>query len=110
MDAKTEMDVCAIRKPRAQPYGISTVRHIPQGGVSLLDDRRDPGSKTLTATSAMISGDPYVLTVHLPQGFRLASAQLCGEMVEIANQTETATARIVPATTQTIGWKLKFTH
>jgi hypothetical protein len=58
----------------------------------------------------VIEGDPYVLTVHLPEGFPLAAADFGGDKAEIDNQTETATVRIVPAATHTIGWKLNFTH
>ena len=52
--------------------------------------------------------DPYVLTVHLPEGFRLESAAVGGEKVEIADQTETATIRIVPSATKTLEWKMTF--
>ena len=51
-----------------------------------------------------------MLTVHLPEGFPLAAADFGGDKAEIDNQTETATVRIVPAATHTIGWKLNFTH
>ena len=48
------------------------------------------------------------MTVHLPQGFQLQSAEVSGEKVEIAHQTETATARIVPTATKTVEWKMTF--
>jgi len=56
----------------------------------------------------VVIGDPYVLTVHLPVGFRLRSAEVTGETVEIANQAETATVRIVPSATKTVEWKMNF--
>jgi hypothetical protein len=49
-----------------------------------------------------------VLTVHLPQGFRLKGAEVSGEKAEVANQQETATVRIVPSVTKTVEWKLAF--
>jgi hypothetical protein len=55
-----------------------------------------------------VAGDPYVLTVHLPQGFRLESAEVGGEKAEVGNQQETATVRIVPSATKTVEWKLAF--
>jgi len=79
-----------------------------RGGVSLLDERWDSGGNILSAESAVIVGDPYVMTIHLPEGFRLESAEVDGEKVEFANQKEIATARIVPSATKTVNWKIDF--
>ena len=56
----------------------------------------------------MVGGDPYVLTVHLPDGFKLKSAEVSGEKAEIAEPAETATVRIVPSATKTVEWKIMF--
>ena len=56
----------------------------------------------------MVVDDPYVLTVHLPDGFPLVGAEVDGEKVEIASQEETATVRIVPSATKTVPWKMTF--
>ena len=108
MDANTGMEVFVIREARPHPWVLSTTRHISQGGVSLLEERWDVGKKVLSGKSAVVVGDPYVLTVHLPEGFRLMGADVSGEKVEIANQTETVTVRIVPSATKTVEWKMKF--
>ncbi|MBM4093956.1 MAG: hypothetical protein FJ276_31800 [Planctomycetes bacterium] len=108
MDDNTGMQVFAIREARVHPWVLSTTRHISQGGVDLLDAKWDGGANTLSGKSAVVVGDPYVLTVHLPGGFRLASAQVSGEKAEIANQKETATIRIVPSATKTVEWKMAF--
>ena len=108
MDTNNGMDVFAIREARPHPWVLSTTRHISQGGVDLSDEHWDATSKTLFGKSAVVASDPYVLTAHLPQGFRLKSADVSGEKVEIANQTETATARIVPEATKTVEWKMTF--
>ena len=79
-----------------------------RGGVSLLDERWDAGTNVLSGKSAVVVGDPYVLTVHLPQGFRLRNAEASGEKVEIASGQETATVRVVPAATKTVEWKMIF--
>ena len=107
-DASNGLQVFAIREARLHPWVLSTTRHISQGGVSLLDERWDNDGKILSGKSAVVSGDPYVLTVHLPRGFRLRSAEVRGEKVEFANQTETATVRIVPSATKTVEWKMAF--
>ena len=56
----------------------------------------------------MIVGDPYVMTAHLPAGYRLVSAEVVGEQVQIAYGQETATVRIVPSATKTVAWKMTF--
>ena len=103
------MQVFAIREARPHPWVLSTTRHISQGGVDLLDERWDAGARTLSGKSTVVVGDPYVLTVHLPEGFKLKNADITGEKAETANQQATATIRIVPATTKTVEWKMMFT-
>jgi hypothetical protein len=105
MDTNTGMAVFAIREARAHPWVISTTRHISQDGVGLLDERWDAGSKTLSGRSTVVAGDPYVLTVHLPDGFKLKDATVTGEKAEITNQQETATVRIVSPATRAFGWR-----
>jgi len=108
MDKNDGMDVFAIREARPHPWVISTTRHITQGGVSLLDETWDDKRNVLSGKSAVVVGDPYVLTVHLPDGFRLAGAEVAGEKAEIANQRETTTVRIVPSATKTVEWTMTF--
>jgi len=108
-DVNNGLQVFAIREAREHPWVLSTTRHISQGGVSLLDERWDSGNNTLSGKSAVVVGDPYVLTVHLPEGFRLESAEVGDEKVEFAGQKEIATVRVVPSATKTVQWKMKFT-
>ena len=107
-DANNGVQVFAIRESRPHPWILSTTRHISQGGVSLSDVQWDEDRRTLTGKSAVVVDDPYVPTIHLPDGFRLESAEVGGEEVEIANQEETATVRIVPSATRTVQWKMTF--
>jgi len=107
MDQNNGLQVFALREARPHPWVISTTRHLSQGGVDLLEERWD-GRRTLTGRSAVVAGDPYVLTVHRPAGFRLARAEVGGAPAEIAHQTETSTVRVVPAATRTLDWKLTF--
>jgi hypothetical protein len=107
-DANNGLQVFAIREARAHPWVLSTTRHLSQGGVDLLDVKWDGGAKVLSGRSAVVVGDPYVLTVHLPEGFRLKSAEAGGEKAEFANQKETATVRIVPSATKTVEWRIEF--
>jgi hypothetical protein len=106
--SKGAMQVFAIREAREYPWVLSTTRHISQGGVELAAEKWDKASNTLTGTSAVIAGDPYVLTIHLPAGFKLKAAAATGEKVEVANQQEIATVRIVPTATKTVEWSFRF--
>jgi len=56
----------------------------------------------------VVVGDPYVLTVHLPEDFCLTSVAVDGEEAEIDAQEQTATVRIVPSETGSIPWKMNF--
>jgi len=108
MDNNTGMDVFAIREARPHPWVISTTRHISQGGVSLLDEKWDSRRNILSGTSAVVGGDPYVMTIHLPEGYRLQTAEVGGEKVETKNLPRTATVRITPAASKTVDWEIKF--
>ena len=108
MDDNTGLQVFVIREARSHPWILSTTRHISQGGVSLRDECWDGNRKILSGESAVVVGDPYVLTVHLPEDFRLQDAEVSGENMEIANQEETAIVRIIPSATKTVEWKMRF--
>jgi len=107
-DENNALQVFAIRENRPHPWVLSTTRHLSQDGVSLLDERWDGDANVLSGKSAVVVGDPYVMTVHLPEGFRIESAEVVGEKVETANQKETATIRIVPSATKTVEWRMTF--
>jgi hypothetical protein len=110
MDENNALQVFAIREAREHPWVLSTTRHITQGGVSLLDETWDAGANTLSGRSAVVVGDPYVLTIHVPDGYRLKEAAVGGQKVQTAWQKETVTVRIVPSATRTVGWKVAFTR
>jgi len=108
MDQNTGMHIFAIRPVRGHPWVISTTRHISQGGVSLLEERWDAAGRMLSGASAVVAGDPYVLTVWLPEGYRLERAEMDGRQVQIGRRGPTATVQIVPKETGTVQWKLRF--
>jgi hypothetical protein len=108
--ANNGLQVFAIREVRPHPWVLATTRHISQGAVSLSHVKWDDAGKTLSGKSAVVRGDPYVLTVHLPNGFKLGSAEAGGQKAEATHQNETAAVRIVPAATGTIQWTLRFTR
>jgi len=106
MNASMGMQAFAIREVPEHPWVLSTTRHISQGGVSLLEEGWDARARTLSGKSDVIAGDPYVLTVYLPEGHRLKSVKFGGERAEIKHQETTATVRIVPSATVTLKWEM----
>ncbi len=108
MDDNTGMQVFAIREARDHPWIISTSRHISQGGVDLLDLRWDDGNRILSGSSSVVKGDPYVMTIYLPEGFRLVSAEADGEKLEMENTGHLGTVRMIPSATKTVNWRIAF--
>jgi len=108
MDENNGMQAFAIREARPHPWILSTTRHISQGGVSLLDERWDGKSRVLSGRSAVVVGDPYVMTVHLPAGLRVERAEIGGDVVKCVARGETAIVRFAPSATKTVEWRLTF--
>jgi hypothetical protein len=109
-ESNNAMQVFAIREARPHPWVLSTTRHLSQGGVCLLDEQWNQTGNTLAGRSAVVNGDPYLLTVHVPAGFKLEGAECAGERVEVAKRGEIVTMRIVPTATRTVEWRMKFSN
>ena len=105
-----EARMLSIRKVENHPQVLSTNRHLMQGYLDLADVQWNAASGTLSGVSRVVAGDPYSLTVHLPQTYRVASAEAGDGKVEFANHHETATLRIVPSATRTTEWKMNFSQ
>lgn len=108
MDENTGMHVFAIREARAHPWIISTSRHISQGGVDLLDVKWCDRNKILTGNSSVVKGDPYNMTIYVPEGFRLKTAKADGEDIEKDYLNRIVIVRITPSATRTVSWKISF--
>lgn len=108
MDANTGMHAFAIREARSHPWFVSTTRHISQGGVSLDQLAWDAATNTLAGTSKVVAGDPYVITLHVPAGFKLKTAEAADNEAKSTTKGETATVTIVPTATGTIDWQVAF--
>lgn len=108
MDENDGMDVFAIHEVRPHPWVISTTRHLSQGAVSLRREAWDPEARTLSGESAVVIGDPYALTIHIPEGYQIDRADMAGETVETTRHQETATVRIIPSATGLVSWKIVF--
>ena len=108
MDTSNAMDVFAIREAREHPWVLSTTRHLSQGGVSLENVSWDPKTNTLAGRSKVVTGDPYTLTVHVPEGFKLAGAEIDGQKPQPRTHPPLASVRIVPPQTKVVTWQVHF--
>lgn len=105
-DAGSALRVLAYPEARPHRRALSTTRNISQGGVSLLDERWEAGTKNLSGRSAVIGGNPCVLTVNLAEGFRMKNALVGGGKAGFVGKTATATIRIVRSSVMTVEWKM----
>jgi len=48
------------------------------------------------------------MTIHLPEGHRLKTAEVDGEKVETEKLPHTAAVRIMPSATKTVNWRIEF--
>ncbi|MCP5520489.1 MAG: hypothetical protein H7A46_02930 [Verrucomicrobiales bacterium] len=93
---------------RFHPWVLSTTRHLSQGGVSLLDEEWDPDQLVLSGCSSVVVDDPYVLTVHLPDGFRATSAMVDGSPGQTEARDGTVALRLRPRVTGEVHWTIVF--
>ena len=110
MDDNNGLQVFAIREAKPHPWVLSTTRHLSQGGVSLSDVTWDAKRNVLSGKSAVVTGDPYVLSVHVPAGYRLKSAEVGEEKVEARVEAPLASVRIVPSATKVVAWRIGFAN
>lgn len=107
-DDSTGLSTFVIRQARPYPWLLSASRHLSQGGVSLLDITWNQERQALSGKSQVVIGDPYKLTIYVPQGYRFKTAKVDGEKTETTCQTETVTVRLVPTATKAVDWELIF--
>ena len=94
----------AIREQLARPRLVSTSRHLSQGGVDLVS--LEWNGNTLAGRSRVVAGDRYEITIRMPAGFRLKSAEVAGQPAQAL--TEGGLVRLAwnPVSTAEVEWKL----
>jgi hypothetical protein len=104
--------VIAIRPIKDHPQILSTSRHITQGVIDVTDEKWDPASKTLSATSNVVAGDDYDIriapgdpTFHVGRVLVSADDQRAG--VILIGKADTLLTLKSPATRQ-VRWSVKY--
>ena len=66
-----DTSVLCFRKKLDRPQIISTSRHITQGAAEIKEMFWDDEANTLYMVSSLVKNDPYMLTVYVPEGYKL---------------------------------------
>ena len=98
----------AIREKLNRPQILSTNRHLSQGGADLLDVQWDERTLTLSGKSEVVAEDAYTLVLHLPDGYRVESADFDGRPAKVAPEGNLARVGLRPAESKDVGWSVKF--
>ena len=103
-----EVQMYGIRKKLKHPQIITSNRHISQGGVDLINVIWNENTYLLSGKSKLVKHDPYTLILFVPKDFKLNSAKMNGEKVEIIRDGNSVTISYVSKKTQEIEWNLDF--
>ncbi|MCL1893440.1 MAG: alpha-galactosidase [Holophagaceae bacterium] len=95
----------AIREKDSHPQIVSTSRHISQGGHDLTNVKWDERNNTIKATSSVVVGDPYEITIFVPEGYNFESSSPSGGIVD----GQLVKLTLNPNQTGSLGWEIKFT-
>ncbi len=109
--------ILALRPVSDHPQLLSTSRHVTQGIVDVTEEKWNPASKTLSATSRVVANDPYELRVVVPAGpgsWKAKEIKLAGEDTS-AGVTATfqqdgprIRAKILSPASRDVRWTLSF--
>jgi len=104
-----DTQVFGLRAVRPHPWVVATNRHISMGAVDLLAVAWDAETNTLAGRSAVVVGDPYVVTIHVPAGWRAAAAGIGGRSVEAKPIAGDAVeVAFTPEATGEVEWRAEF--
>jgi hypothetical protein len=107
--------VFSLRPVADHPQVLGTFRHITMGITDLADERYDPATRTLSATSKVVGGDPYKMFILIPAAEgRITKAQVSPEdqQAGVTTQVDEAgpLARVTlrAPTPRAVHWKITF--
>lgn len=98
----------SIRERLTRPQLLATSRHITAGGVDVVDLKWDRNH--LIGSSSVVAGDPYVIYLTQPSGYRFEAFE--SKEIPVAKiEREGAIIKITlaPAKSMNIGWTAAFT-
>jgi hypothetical protein len=95
IDPRFGVQVVCLRPRLERPQLLATSRHVTCGGPDLQEVawRGDVDRGVLTGESALVAGDPYVLYLTEPDGFRFDGVQVTGAL--LAGQAREGAVRVI---------------
>ncbi len=101
--------ILAVRSAADHPQLVSTSRHITQGIIDVLDERRDQQEKSLCGRSLVVGGDPYELRIALPQdgSWEVTRVSADGASIKLVSTTkQDARVLINSPESREVAWRL----
>ena len=109
LDPVHRCQALAIRERTDRPQLLATSRHVTCGGTDLVDVRWADGR--LTGTSRVVAGDPYVLYLTEPSGYRLKAFDCPGvESAETVREGGMVRVALLFGASGTVGWSARFSQ
>ena len=98
--------IITLRGKPGRPQVLSTSRHITQGGVECKELRWDPPTNILSGKHHVIGGNPYILSLHIPEGYTLIGLE--GVEKSAIQQDYLLSLRVQASSTSTVSWHARF--
>lgn len=100
------LESLAIREKFDRPQLVSTNRHLSQGAAEIKSLSWE--NNTLQGSSQVVIDDNYVITLYVPNGFKLSSAKINGKK-SLAEQNENVLKiSYLPNKTELVNWEVTF--
>lgn len=100
------LESLAIREKLDRPQLVSTNRHLSQGAAEI--EKMIWMDKALQGRSRMVVDDEYVLTIYVPDGYKLSSASINDEEAKISQNGNILKVSYTPKQTASVRWNIRF--
>ncbi len=97
----------AIREKLNRPQLVSTSRHLSQGAAEIKQMSWE--DNTLAGRSQLIVDDRYILTLHVPAGYKCTTATFNGRQAAVEQSENLLKVSCLPKETSSVGWEVRFT-
>lgn len=100
------LESLAIREKLNRPQLVSTNRHLSQGAAEIEKLLWDENS--LKGRSRVVVDDKYVITLHVPEAYKLSSATINREKAHTEQNGKILKVSYLPGQTASVSWEVVF--
>jgi len=100
------LESLAIREKLDRPQLLSTNRHLSQGAAEVELMRWE--DNRLIGRSRMVVDDQYILSLYVPEDYRLVSATVDDHPVETSKEGNVLKIFHLPESTASLSWNISF--